>query len=59
MPEDLIRSIFIALPKKPVASKCKLHWAFSLMGQITKLIRILMIRAGKEILMRSMVSERA
>ena len=50
IPEELSRSIFIALPKKPGANECGLHRTISLMSHITKLlIRILMNRARSRI----------
>ena len=46
IPEDLSRSIFIALPKKPGATECELHRTISLMSHMTKLIlKIIMMRA--------------
>ncbi|CAF1369208.1 unnamed protein product [Adineta steineri] len=45
IPEDLTKSIFIALPKKPGATECELHRTISLMSHITKvLLKILMMR---------------
>ena len=38
IPEDLCRSVFISLPKKPGAVECELHRTISLMNHITKLI---------------------
>ena len=38
IPEDLCKSIFIALPKKPGATECELHRTISLMSQITKIL---------------------
>ena len=50
IPEDLSRSIFIALPKKPGATECELHRTISLMSHMTKLIlRIIMMRARSRI----------
>ena len=50
IPEDLCRSIFIALPKKPGAVECELHRTISLMSHITKLIlRIIMERVHSRI----------
>ena len=43
IPEDLSKSIFIALPKRAGANECELHRTISLMSHITKLIlRIIM-----------------
>ena len=36
IPQDLSKSIFIALPKKPGAIECELHRTISLMSHITK-----------------------
>ena len=50
IPEDLSKSIFITLPKKPGAVECELHRTTSLMSHITKLLlRIVMQRARKRI----------
>ena len=46
IPEELSRSIFIALPKRPGATECELHRTISLMSHMTKLIlRKIMTRA--------------
>ena len=48
VPEDLMKSVFIALPKSPGATECELHRTISLMSHITKvLLRILMRRMRK------------
>ena len=50
IPEDLSKSIFIALPKKPNATECELHRTISLMSHIVKIVlRIIMWRARKTI----------
>src|SRR5438552_6228513 len=50
IPEDLLISIFIALPKKPGATECELHGTISLMSVVLKLIlRILMQRMRNKI----------
>src|SRR5438552_17769286 len=50
IPEDLLKSIFIALPKKPGATECELHRIISLMSVVLKLIlRILMQRIRNKI----------
>ena len=50
IPEDLSKSIFIALPKKPGAIECELHRTISLMSHVVKiLLRILMMRARSRI----------
>ena len=38
IPDDLCKSIFIALPKQPGATECELHRTISLMSQITKIL---------------------
>ena len=38
IPEEMYKSIFIAIPKKPGAVDCSLHRTISLMSQITKII---------------------
>ena len=50
IPEDMSKSIFIALPKKPGATECELHRTISLMSHATKiLLRIIMKRARNKI----------
>ena len=50
IPEDLSKSIFIALPKRAGANECELHRTISLMSHITKLtLRITMNRARSRI----------
>ena len=50
IPEDLSKSIFIALPKKHNATECELHRTISLMSHVIKMIlRIIMWRARKNI----------
>lgn len=50
IPSDLLKSTFIALPKKPGAIECGLHRTISLMSHLTKvLLRIVMLRARKKI----------
>ena len=36
IPEDLAKSVFIALPKIPGATECELHRTISLMSHITQ-----------------------
>ena len=49
-PEDLKKSIFIALPKKPDAVECEQHRTISLMSHITKVIlTILLLRTRSRI----------
>ena len=49
-PEDLRKSIFIALPKKPGAVDCDQHRTISLMSHVTKIIlKILLQRARSRI----------
>ncbi|GFO09466.1 DNA replication licensing factor mcm8 [Plakobranchus ocellatus] len=46
----MLRSIFIALPKKPGATECELHRTISLMSHVTKLLlRIIMMRVRNKI----------
>ena len=48
IPEDLSKSIFIALPKNPNATECELHGTISLVSHVIKMIlRIIMWRARK------------
>ncbi|GFR66969.1 hypothetical protein ElyMa_003694800 [Elysia marginata] len=50
IPTDISRSVFIALPKKPGATECKLHRTISLMSRVTKiLLRVVMIRIRSKI----------
>ena len=50
IPDDLMRSIFIALPKKPGTTECEEHRTISLISQITKiLLRIIMKRVRNKI----------
>ena len=50
IPEDLCRSIFIALPKKPGTVECELHRTISLRSHIINLIlRIIMERVHSQI----------
>ena len=50
IPEDLTKSIFIALPKKSRATECELYRIISLMSHVTKtLLKILMIRMQNKI----------
>ena len=48
IPQDLSKSIFIALPEKPGTIECELHRTISLMSHITKVIlRVIMMRARR------------
>ena len=50
IPEDLSRSIFVTLPKKPGTTDCECHRTISLMSHVTKiLLRILTTRARNKI----------
>ena len=50
IPEDLSKSIFIALPKKAGATECELHRTISLMSHIIKVVlRIIMTRVRNKI----------
>ena len=45
IPEDLSKSIFVALPKKAGTDECEMHRTISLMSVIVKIIlRVLMLR---------------
>ena len=49
-PEDLSKSIFITLPKKPGAVNCEQHHTISLMSHVTKIIlRVLLLRLRSRI----------
>ena len=49
-PEDLSKSIFITLPKKPGAVDCEQHHTISLMSHVTKIIlRVLLLRLRSRI----------
>ncbi|GFN76223.1 endonuclease-reverse transcriptase [Plakobranchus ocellatus] len=50
IPKEMLKSIFIALPKKDGATECELHRTISLMSQVTKiLLRIVMMRVRNKI----------
>ena len=50
IPDDLLKSVFIALPKSPGATECELHRTISLMSHFTKiLLRVLMSRMRKNL----------
>ena len=50
IPEDMFKSIFIALPKKPGATECELHRTISLMTRPTKIsLRIMMKKIRSKI----------
>ena len=50
IPEELSKSIYIAIPKKPGAIDCELHRTISLMSQVIKIIlKIVMSRARSKI----------
>ena len=50
IPEALLKSVFIALPKKPGAIECELHRTISLMSHVMKiLLRVIMQRARRSI----------
>ena len=45
-PDDLSKSIFIAIPKKIGTTECELHRTISLLSHVTKIIlRVIMLRA--------------
>ena len=50
IPDDLCKSIFIALPKKSGTIECESHTTISLMSQVAKVIlRVLLARARSKI----------
>ena len=50
IPEDLLKSIFVTLPKRPGTIDCELHRTISLMSHVTKiLLRIIMMRSRNKI----------
>ena len=50
IPTEMSKSIFIALPKKPGATECKLHRTISLMSHVTKvLLWVIMMRVRNKI----------
>ncbi|GFO16201.1 endonuclease-reverse transcriptase [Plakobranchus ocellatus] len=50
IPKEMLKSIFIALPKKDGATECELHRTISLISQVTKiLLRIVMMRVRNKI----------
>ena len=50
IPSDMLKSVFIALPKKAGATDCELHRTISLMSHVTKiLLRIIMMRVRNKI----------
>ena len=50
IPSDMIKSIFIALPKKPGANECENHRTISLMSHLIKiLLRVIMNRIRNKI----------
>ena len=50
IPGDMLRSIFVTLPKKTAATECENHRTISLMSHLTKIIlRILLNRARNKI----------
>ena len=51
IPRDLLKSVFIALPKKQGAIDCETHRTVSLMSHVTKiLLRVIMMRARNRII---------
>ena len=50
IPKDMLKSVFITLPKSPGATECELHRTISLMSHFTKvLLRVLMNRMRKSL----------
>ena len=51
IPKDMLKSDFIAIPKKAGATECELHRTISLMSHATKiLLRIVMMRVRNKII---------
>ena len=49
VPDEMIESIFIALPKKPGTIDCKEHRTISLMSHVTKIILRVVLNRNKSI----------
>ena len=50
IPSDMLKSVFIAIPKKAGATDCELHRTISLMSHVTKiLLRIIIMRVRNKI----------
>ena len=50
IPKDMLKSVFISLPKKAGATECELHRTINLMSHVTKiLLRIIMMRVRNKI----------
>ena len=50
IPEEMRKSVFVVLPKKPGTVECTEHRTISIMSQVTKIIlRVLLIRARNKI----------
>lgn len=47
IPEDLVRSIFIALPKKQSGNKCEVYRTISLISYITKHISQILMNTSR------------
>ena len=47
IPEDLLKSVFVTIPKKQGTTKCELHRAISLMSCITKVLLKVIMRRSK------------
>ena len=47
VPDEMIESIFIALPKKPGTTDCKAHRTISLMSHVTKIILRVILNRNK------------
>ena len=47
VPDEMIESIFIALPKKPGTTDCKAHRTISLMSHVTKIILHVILNRNK------------
>ena len=50
IPDDLAKSVFVALPKEPGATKCELHRTISLMSHIIKLILTVLLQRLRRVI---------
>ena len=57
IPDEMIESIFIALPKKPETIDCKGHRTISLMSHVTKRILQVMLNRNKSTIREKLSDE--
>ena len=57
VPDEMIESIFIALPKKPGTIDCKEHRTISLMSHVTKIILRVVLNRNKSIFKEELLDE--